>query len=850
MHPTDSRPNEVVTDLSLSWEQLSREELLHFDSICDQFEKAYLQNPNTRIEDYVAAIAAEQRLLVVAELIEVEWSIRQARGEKPVATEYADRFPACEHAIQQIAQTFFSTSGRRSPLNATTLVADELQNTLRSPASVAANPFSIGSTVWCSDGSMPICWGHFTLEQEIGRGGMGVVYRARDKHLDRDVALKSLTPEAFKQPHACERFLREAKAAAVVRHPNIVTIYSVEVFDGVPLIAMELVDGVTLEAYLKKHGRMSALEVAMLGSQLASGLDAAHQRGLVHRDVKPANILLEVSDDKTERGSPPQIICAKLTDFGLARAATDFSLTDPGIIAGTPQFMSPEQAKGEPVDHRSDLFSLGAVLYAASLGKPAFAAESIHELMYKVVHTSAASLKQICPGIDSTLSDLIEKLMVKNPERRVQSTKEISKRFDEITSRLNQPSIGSSNVDQSPASPRIARRRWIKWLSAACFSLFMLSGTIFLRTGNGEFILETDDPDIALILGEDRGIVVEDRSTKMRYTLKRGINHLPSGNYDLQVTTPDGLQIDTPKFTLTRNGKSYATVTVKGLNEVEPQVETQALKLSPLFHPHYRWSTPINLGARINTEANESHPTISGDGLTLVFLRDSKAYQASRDQVGRNFRAPTLLPGPINEEGDVDSPYLSHDGLTLVFASTRQGSIGANDLWICKRPVLDASFSKPENLGPNVNTTEEDSTPSLSNDALTLWFCAFRPDESQQVDLYEASRPSTNVPFSQANRLTGSINGQGNDFFPRPAFADRVMFFTVNNEGEQHLYYARRQSVKVPFGKPRPFVFGRDTGLVGTVAVSADGQMVVYDSEHATGKGGSDLWLVRSMPSQ
>lgn len=850
MHPTESNPNEACAELSLPWENLSPEELMHLDSVCDRFEKAYLQSPNVRIEDYVITLSTEQRTLVVTELIEVEWSIRQTRGENPVATEYVERFPEYEPAIRQIAQTCFSVLERRSPSNATTSIADELQNTLWSSTPITNVP-SITGTALCLDAApRKLCLGHFEIQQEIGRGGMGVVYRAKDKHLDRDVALKSLTPEAYRQPHARERFLREAKAAAVVRHPNIVTIYSVEVFDGALLIAMEFVDGVTLEAYLKKHGRMSALEVAKLGRQLASGLAAAHQRDLVHRDVKPANILLEISDDKTERGSSPQLLCAKLTDFGLARAASDLSLTHPDIIAGTPHFMSPEQANGEPIDHRSDLFSLGGVLYAASLGRSAFNAETVPELLYKVVHTSAEPLKKVCPGFDSNLSDLIERLMARSPERRIQTADETSKQFDAIASRLSQPSTGGSNGDQSPALPRMSARRSMKWLSAACFFLFMLSGLIFLRTGSGEFILETDDPNIAVMLGPDQGIVVEDRHTKMRYTLKRGINRLPTGNYDLQVTTPDGLQIDTPRFTLIRDGKSYATVTVKGLNAAEPQAELNALRHSPLLNPHYRWSTPINLGARINTEANESHPTISGDGLTLVFLRDSKAYQASRYQVGRTFRVPTLLPGPINEEGDVDSPYLSHDGLTLVFASTRQGSLGANDLWICKRTTLDAPFSKPENLGPTVNTADEDSTPSLSADTLTLWFCSLRHDESQQVDLYEASRPSTDAPFSQAKRLTGAINGPGNDFFPRPAFSDRVMFFTVTNEGEQHLCYARRQNLNEPFGKPRPFVFGIDTSLVGTVAVSADGQMMVYDSDQASGRGGFDLWLVRSLATQ
>jgi serine/threonine protein kinase len=848
MLPIASQPNDLCADSPPSWDQLSADELLRFDSLCDQFEAAYLLNSGTRIEDYVTSISPEQRVLVEAELIEVEWSIRQTRGESPSPAEYIARFPDCKQAIEQIIAACDSDHHASVTLQTTKSNAGEMQRTLHASGTTVVD--TAAAPAWFSTPMKPSAWGHFEIQNELGRGGMGIVYRARDKKLDRDIALKVLTPEAYKQPHACERFLREAKAAAVVRHPNVVMIYSVEVFDGAPLIAMELVEGVTLEAHLKQHGRMSSRDVAKLGSQLAAGLAAAHQRGLVHRDVKPANILLELNDQASATEGNTKAIHAKLTDFGLARAASDLSLTHPDIIAGTPPFMSPEQASGIEVDHRSDLFSLGSVLYAACLGKPAFVAETIPGILHKVTHTMAVPLKQCCPGTDASLSDLIERLMAKSPARRIQSAEEAANRFDEIATRLSEPLPQHSKASLSSAKLALTGRHLAKWAAAGCILWLILSGLFILRTGDGEFIIETDDPNIAAMLGPDQGIVVEDQSTKLRYVLKRGVNRLPSGDYDLQVNTPDGLQITTPKFTLQRDGKVQATVSARELNTVTPQKTTPSLDESPLLNPEYRWSTPINLGAGINTEAGESHPTLTGDGLTLVFVRNGKAYQATRDRIGRTFREPTMLLGAINDEGDLDSPYLSKDGLTIVFASSRQGTLGENDLWTCTRSDLESPFSTPVNLGPDVNTIYEDSTPSLSTDGLTLWFCAFRNDRNQQVDLYEATRPSIDMPFSQATRLPGAINGPGNDFFPRPAFEDHVLFFTVTNESTQQVHYARRSDLSMPFRKPQPFVFGVDNGVIGTIALSADGQVMIYDSNRPSGKGGVDLWLVRSVKAQ
>jgi serine/threonine protein kinase len=203
--------------------------------------------------------------------------------------------------------------------------------------------------------------GHYEVLEVVGRGGMGVVFRAFDDKLQRVVAIKALAPQLATSRAARQRFVREARAAAAVTQDNVVAIHAVEDAGPIPYLVMQLVSGLSLQEKLQRSGPLPLQETLRIGLHVAEGLAAAHRQGLIHRDVKPANILLENGVERV-----------KLTDFGLARAAADASLTRSGVVAGTPQYMSPEQAQGEPVDFRSDLFSLGSVLYAMCTGRAPF----------------------------------------------------------------------------------------------------------------------------------------------------------------------------------------------------------------------------------------------------------------------------------------------------------------------------------------------------------------------------------------------------------------------------------------------------------------------------------------------
>src|SRR5207249_10465881 len=203
--------------------------------------------------------------------------------------------------------------------------------------------------------------GHYEVQEVVGRGGMGVVLKAFDEQLHRVVAIKVMAPQLASSATARKRFAREARAAAAVTHDHVVTIHAVAEDGPLPHIVMQFVAGESLQDRLDRNGPLPLLEVLRIGMQTAAGLAAAHAQGLVHRDVKPSNILLENSVERV-----------KITDFGLARAVDDASITQSGVVAGTPQYMAPEQAGGEVLDHRADLFSLGSVLYAACTGRPPF----------------------------------------------------------------------------------------------------------------------------------------------------------------------------------------------------------------------------------------------------------------------------------------------------------------------------------------------------------------------------------------------------------------------------------------------------------------------------------------------
>jgi WD40 repeat protein/serine/threonine protein kinase len=249
--------------------------------------------------------------------------------------------------------------------------------------------------------------GTYRVLQILGAGGMGVVYKAEDPGLQRLVALKAMLPSLGATPTARERFLREARAAAGIKHDHIVTIFQVGEDRGVPFLAMEFLEGEPLDSRLKAVPRLPIGDVLRIGREIAAGLAAAHRRGLVHRDIKPANVWLDADSGRV-----------KILDFGLARGAEDTQLTQQGAIVGTPAYMAPEQARGETVDPRCDLFSLGCVLYRLCTGQQPFKGKDTISTLMAIATEQPRPPSALNAEVPADLSDLILRLLAKRPADR------------------------------------------------------------------------------------------------------------------------------------------------------------------------------------------------------------------------------------------------------------------------------------------------------------------------------------------------------------------------------------------------------------------------------------------------
>lgn len=286
--------------------------------------------------------------------------------------------------------------------------------------------------------------GHYEIIEVVGQGGMGAVLRAFDTKLVRVVAVKVMAPELAANPTAVKRFLREAQSAAAVHHDHVVTIHGVEETHRPPYLVMQYVEGQTLQQKIEREGALELRQVLRIGSQMAAGLAAAHKHGLIHRDVKPGNILLENGVERV-----------KITDFGLARAADDIEMTQPGMIAGTPQYMSPEQARGEAIDTRSDLFSLGSVLYTMCTGRPAFRAETTLGVLKRVCEDNPRPIREIQPQTPPWLEAIVGKLLAKDPEHRFQTAAEVAELLSQHLAHVQNPGVAPrpTTVIVPPASP-------------------------------------------------------------------------------------------------------------------------------------------------------------------------------------------------------------------------------------------------------------------------------------------------------------------------------------------------------------------------------------------------------------
>jgi serine/threonine-protein kinase len=334
--------------------------------------------------------------------------------------------PACRHLLDELA------GGTRWWTEVRKYLGSDRASQLSQTSDTACSPSQAGIDLgFLQPSDHPASLGRlgsYEILEVLGKGGMGIVLKGFDPALHRPVAIKVLAAEYAANAAARKRFAREAQAAAAVIHDHVVPVHAVDANATPPYLVMALIPGRSLQQRLDQSGPLEVKEILRIGMQTASGLAAAHAQGLVHRDIKPANIMLENGIERV-----------RITDFGLARAVDDASVTQNGVLTGTPQYMAPEQARGETVDQRADLFSLGSTLYAMCTGRSPFGGDSTAAAVRQVCDVDPKPIRSINPDIPAWLEGIVRKLHAKDSAQRFQSAAEVADLFEQCLAHVQQP---------------------------------------------------------------------------------------------------------------------------------------------------------------------------------------------------------------------------------------------------------------------------------------------------------------------------------------------------------------------------------------------------------------------------
>lgn len=451
-------------------------------------------------------------------------------------------------------------------------------------------------------------FGKYRIMRELGRGGMGAVYLAFDDKLQRKVAIKLMNAQLASNALARERFLREARAVARISSERVIGIFEAEEIDQIPYIAMPFLQGTTLQAKLEPPRQLSVADVIRYGRDIALGLADAHTNGIIHRDIKPSNIWLEPTNCQIER--------VRLLDFGLARGdeTTSEQQTASGMVVGTPAYMSPEQGRGEAIDHRADLWSLGVVLYEMAVGHRPFQAKTALGTLTKIATEQPPSPRSMHRQIPQALSELIMQLLAKNPADRPPTATNIAERLLAIQLQHATPTIEAlpaepipqampvnstdlwSEIDTVAAEvPKPKRTAWLLWavmlvigsglLTAIGFGVYK----VIIETKEGTLIVEVE-PSVDIRFNNGK-LEIRDDVGRLMYTLtpSEAKKPMPPGKYRVNVAGIDGLMLSTDEFKITKGENTlirvYAQPTMPGKKPIaitskDPDREAAELILS------------------------------------------------------------------------------------------------------------------------------------------------------------------------------------------------------------------------------------------------------------------------------
>ncbi|MFO1022974.1 MAG: serine/threonine-protein kinase [Planctomycetales bacterium] len=556
---------------------------------------------------------------------------------------------------------------------------------------------------------------HFDVMRVLGRGGMGVVFEAFDTKLQRSVALKVLDPELVGDETARQRFCREARAAASITHENVVAVHQVERAggdNGIPYLVMQLITGESLEQRLLSEEKLPFREIVRITMQAAHGLAAAHAQGLIHRDIKPGNILLEPPHDRV-----------KLTDFGLARAAEDVKLTRTGAVTGTPLYMAPEQAMGEQADHRSDLFSLGAILYEMCTGQPPFTGNSALAILKQIVDAKHRPLRELNPQIPKWFAETVDKLLAKKPEDRLQSAAQLAELMDFEWALMKTTSEEVPVVCQIEEQKRAVRNRRIAIAIGGTFLAVGLAVGAFFARGTPQAEKAVSSAEPVAVLSGDTGSIWSVSFNPSSDTIAMAIENGKVGIWDLNKQSVKSI------FQAHRSGVWASLFSHTG-KLLATASDDNSIKLWDLTKPE-----PIRTYKHTNAVRS------------VVFSPDDKTvYAGDRDGNLRVWSVESDKPvREAQQAGAIYSMALSPDNDILATA----GSDGIIRIWNAqtltskftleghKGPVYSVSFSKDgtrlassgwDHMVRIWNMADGKLVTSWEAHPVDVWGAAFSPD--------------------------------------------------------------------------------------------------------------------------
>jgi len=641
---------------------------------------------------------------------------------------------------------------------------------------------------------------HYMIHEKIGEGGMGVVYKAVDTKLNRIVALKFLPPELTRDPEAKTRFIREAQAASSLDHPNICTIHEIdETDDGRMFIVMAYYAGQTLKEKIS-HGPLNLEEAIHIASEIAQGLMKAHERGIVHRDIKPANVLI------TQDG------VAKIVDFGLAKLRGQTKLTKEDTTLGTVSYMSPEQGRGEKVDHRTDIWSLGVILYEMITGRLPFRGDYEQAVIYAVLNEEPEPVTGLRTGVPMDLERIVTKALAKNPGDRYQH-------IDELLVDLKSLQKAPVPLPGIRRAPKLMSKTLMGTMTFIVIAVILIAGYLFIRPKHMEFHIKHTMP-LTTAPGLEQDPAWSPEGTRLAYTSDE------SGNRDIWIRQiAAGQRINLTEGHMGYDGKPAWSPDGEWIAFVSER-DGGGIFLMPTLGGIPK--RVVSLSFAVSLFRLSSIPTLSWspNGSELVYTVAGSLYTISS---GGGTPSPVPLPPKGLILGYLE-PAWSPDGKRIACTGILAAAISTSQIW-----SLHCHDNDPISI---TDGKHYDYNPVWSADGKQLYFIS---DRNGSHDVWW-------IPVSRKGKPTGPARpittGVGIGAIALSSDGTRLAYTKMND---------RSSICSIPIVADRlvtldeTMVHTSENNYIEQVAISPDKEWIAFDSNQ---RGNMDIWVMRKNGSE